>query len=102
MTNVACNDIFFFLLILSSPLGELFDHGLDSSAAFLIPISMFSLFGRGPHSVSLWELYRLMLACLAGFYMAHWEKYNTGSLFLPWTYDASQIVSFEACYWLHV
>ncbi|KAL9980865.1 hypothetical protein ACROYT_G009504 [Oculina patagonica] len=75
----------------SSPLGELFDHGLDSSAAFLIPISLFSLFGQGPHSVSLWELYRLMLACLAGFYMAHWEKYNTGTLFLPWTYDASQI-----------
>jgi len=86
----------------SSPLGELFDHGLDSSAAFLIPISLFSLFGQGPHSVSLWELYRLMLACLAGFYMAHWEKYNTGTMFLPWTYDASQIVSFIACYWLHV
>lgn len=75
----------------SSPLGELFDHGLDSSAAFLIPISLFSLFGHGPHSVTLWELYQLMLACLLGFYLAHWEKYNTGTLFLPWTYDASQI-----------
>lgn len=84
-------------LIFSSPLGELFDHGLDSSAAFLIPISLFSLFGHGPHSVSLWELYRLMLACLTGFYTAHWEKYNTGTMFLPWTYDASQIVSLVAC-----
>lgn len=85
------------LFIFSSPLGELFDHGLDSSAAFLIPISLFSLFGHGPHSVTLWELYQLMLACLLGFYLAHWEKYNTGTLFLPWTYDASQIVSFFYC-----
>ena len=47
--------------------GELFDHGLDSSAAFLMPISVFSLFGHGPHSVTLWELYGIMLACLLGF-----------------------------------
>lgn len=87
------------LFIFSSPLGELFDHGLDSSAAFLIPISLFSLFGHGPHSVTLWELYQLMLACLLGFYLAHWEKYNTGTLFLPWTYDASQIVSFFTVLW---
>lgn len=79
--------------IFSSPLGELFDHGLDSSAAFLIPMSLFSLFGHGFSSVSLLELYHIMLACLLGFFVAHWEKYNTGSLFLPWTYDASQLVS---------
>lgn len=75
----------------SSPLGELFDHGLDSSAAFLIAISLFSLFGHGTHSVTLWELHCILLACLLGFYTAHWEKYNTGTLFLPWTYDASQL-----------
>ena len=92
-SKLAYKHILFFFFFFSSPLGELFDHGLDSSAAFLIPISLFSLFGHGPHSVTLWELYRLMLSCLAGFYMAHWEKYNTGTLFLPWTYDASQIVS---------
>ncbi|KAI8432898.1 hypothetical protein MSG28_013819 [Choristoneura fumiferana] len=43
----------------SGPLGELFDHGLDSYSVFFIP------------------------ACL------HWEKYNTGVLFLPWGYDFS-------------
>ena len=78
--------------IFSSPLGELFDHGLDSSAAFLIAISLFSLFGHGPSSVTLWELHCILLACLLAFYTAHWEKYNTGTLFLPWTYDASQLV----------
>ena len=94
--NLFYHDDLLFIFIFSSPLGELFDHGLDSSAAFLIPISLFSLFGHGSHSVTLWELYRLMLACLVGFYVAHWEKYNTGTLFLPWTYDASQIVSSQA------
>lgn len=77
----------------SSPLGELFDHGLDSSAAFLIPISAFSLFGHGPESATVWQLYHIVLSCLLGFIVAHWEKYNTGSLFLPWTYDASQLVT---------
>lgn len=58
-----------------------------------MPMSLFSLFGHGPSTVSLLELYHIMLACLLGFFVAHWEKYNTGSLFLPWTYDASQLVS---------
>ena len=58
-----------------------------------MPMSLFSLFGHGPSIASLLELYHIMLACLLGFFVAHWEKYNTGSLFLPWTYDASQLVS---------
>lgn len=27
------------------------------------------------------------------FLLSHWEKYITGTLFLPWTFDTSQIVS---------
>lgn len=27
------------------------------------------------------------------FYLAHWEKYNTGVLYLPWSYDFSMVVS---------
>ena len=77
----------------SSPLGELFDHGLDSISVWLITISLYSMFGHGPHSVSLWEYYGMLLACLLGFFIAHWEKYNTGVLFLPWAYDVSQLVS---------
>lgn len=31
---------------LSGPLGELFDHGLDSYTAVLIPACLYSIFGR--------------------------------------------------------
>jgi len=36
----------------SSPLGELFDHGLDSWATLFMPLAMYSVFGRGEHSIS--------------------------------------------------
>lgn len=36
---------------LSGPLGELFDHGLDSYTAALIPACLYSIFGRVPPSV---------------------------------------------------
>ena len=32
----------------SGPLGELFDHGLDSYIVFLIPYSLISVYGRDP------------------------------------------------------
>ena len=28
---------------------------------------------------------------MLSFIVSHWEKYNTGILFLPWSYDLSQI-----------
>ncbi|XP_031556916.1 ethanolaminephosphotransferase 1-like [Actinia tenebrosa] len=75
----------------SSPLGELFDHGLDSSAVWLITLGLFSVFGHGVGSITVWEFYLIDVVCLIGFYLAHWEKYNTGVLNLPWAYDASQL-----------
>ena len=32
-------------------------------------------------------------AILLSFYFSHWEKYITGTLYLPWFYDFSQTVS---------
>lgn len=75
----------------SSPLGELFDHGIDSMAVWLIGICVFSVFGRGHPSVTVWEYYCIVVVILVGFYMAHWEKYVTGVLFLPWGYDMGQL-----------
>ncbi|KXJ21208.1 ethanolaminephosphotransferase 1 [Exaiptasia diaphana] len=75
----------------STPLGELFDHGLDSSAVWLITIGLFSVFGHGKGCVTVWEFYAIYLICLLGFFLAHWEKYNTGVLNLPWAYDGSQL-----------
>ena len=81
------------LLALSSPLGELFDHGIDSMAVWLIGGCAFSVFGRGPLSATVYEYHWIIVVTLTGFYLAHWEKYITGVLFLPWGYDFSQLVS---------
>jgi len=50
------------------------------------------VFGHGGESVNVWEFYLIYAVCLLGFFLAHWEKYNTGVLNLPWAYDASQLV----------
>lgn len=76
----------------SSPLGELFDHGLDSMSCMLLPLSMYSAIGRG----SLWggepiECYWVVLALITGFYFSHWEKYITGTLNMPWAYDWGEV-----------
>ena len=76
----------------SGPLGELFDHGLDSWMTFLMPLGMFSIFGRDGNSVDVFRLYWIMLGVMLTFICSHWEKYNTGVLFLPWGYDVSQMV----------
>jgi phosphatidylserine synthase len=77
----------------SGPLGELFDHGLDSWTAFLIPTCMYSVFGRGLHSIPPLRMYFCLWNVFVNFYLSHWEKHNTGVLFLPWGYDASMVVS---------
>jgi hypothetical protein len=79
----------------SGPLGELFDHGLDSWTAFLIPTCMYSVFGRGVHSIPPLRMYFCLWNIFINFYLSHWEKHNTGVLFLPWGYDASMVVSWK-------
>jgi ethanolaminephosphotransferase len=70
---------------LSGPLGELFDHGLDSYSACLIPVCLYSVFGRGAsYSVEPLRFYYAVLVILFNFHVSHWEKYNTGVLYLPW------------------
>ncbi|XP_053323976.1 ethanolaminephosphotransferase 1-like isoform X2 [Spea bombifrons] len=83
----------------SSPLGELFDHGLDSWTASIFPLSLFSIFGSdsGDAGLSAKTMYYVSCIVLFTFMLSHWEKYNTGILFLPWAYDISQ-VSLTAVY----
>jgi ethanolaminephosphotransferase len=77
----------------STPLGELFDHGLDSWATLFLPVAIFSVFGRNePFGVSVLRMYGILWLIMLVFIISHWEKYNTGVLFLPWSYDLSQIV----------
>nr|KAF6429634.1 hypothetical protein HJG59_008996 [Molossus molossus] len=75
----------------STPLGELFDHGLDSWACVYFVVTVYSIFGRGSSGVSVFVLYLLLWIVLFSFILSHWEKYNTGVLFLPWGYDISQV-----------
>lgn len=75
----------------SGPLGELFDHGLDSYSAVFIPIYMFSLFGET--DLSPLRMYFVTFNIFLNFYLPHFEKYNTGIMFLPWGYDFLMWVS---------
>ncbi|KAJ8721597.1 hypothetical protein PYW07_002372 [Mythimna separata] len=75
----------------SGPLGELFDHGLDSYSAVLIPTYLYSIFGRD--EVSTLRFQFLIWNIFFNFYLTHWEKYNTGVMFLPWGYDFTMIGS---------
>ncbi|KAI6660363.1 Ethanolaminephosphotransferase 1-like [Oopsacas minuta] len=72
----------------STPLGELFDHGLDSIVAFIIPLTAASGLGLG-QGIGLTEgiIFFTVIMGIIGFYLSHWEKYNTGVLFLPWIFD---------------
>ncbi|KAK6730212.1 hypothetical protein RB195_006960 [Necator americanus] len=74
----------------SGPTGELFDHGLDSWSTVPFTITIFSVFGRGEYSVSPIHLLSVLISVQIVFIVTHWEKYNTGILFLSWGYDASQ------------
>ncbi|XP_055592627.1 ethanolaminephosphotransferase 1 isoform X2 [Uranotaenia lowii] len=69
----------------SGPLGELFDHGLDSYSTLLIPVYVFSLFGR--QDLPPLRMHFVMLNAYLNFYLSHAEKYLTGVMFLPWGYD---------------
>uniref|UniRef100_A0A665VUS0 Ethanolaminephosphotransferase 1 n=1 Tax=Echeneis naucrates TaxID=173247 RepID=A0A665VUS0_ECHNA len=75
----------------STPLGELFDHGLDSWACIFFVATVYSIFGRGESGVGVATLYYILWVVLFSFILSHWEKYNTGILFLPWGYDISQV-----------
>ncbi|MCL4133086.1 UNVERIFIED_CONTAM: hypothetical protein GTU68_019348, partial [Idotea baltica] len=78
----------------SGPLGELFDHGLDSWTSFFIPACVWSMFGRLDYSIKPIRFYFCLWNVLTTFYVSHFEKYLTKVLFLPWGYDVSQIMIF--------
>lgn len=72
---------------LSGPLGELFDHGLDSYTAPLIPSCLYSIFGRGPASIPPIRMYFIVWMVLFNFFISHFEKYNTGTFIIHFSID---------------
>lgn len=75
----------------SGPVGELFDHGLDSWTSVFVPALLYSIFGREDFSVPPFRMYLICWNVFIAFYASHWEKYNTGVLYLPWSYDLSML-----------
>lgn len=78
---------------LSGPLGELFDHGLDSYTAVLIPACLYSIFGNCFESISPMRMYLVCWTVFFNFYVSHCEKYITGVLYLPWFVFFSKFIS---------
>lgn len=74
----------------SGPTGELFDHGIDSWLTVPFTVTLFSIFGRSDFSVNVFRQMIVLMSVQIVFITTHWEKYNTGVLFLSWCYDASQ------------
>lgn len=77
-----------------SPLGELMDHGIDSNCMWMLPVSLMSVFGTNPAigGINLHHTPFLLLTLTFNFWVSHWEKYNTGILYLPWLFDIAQCV----------
>ena len=71
----------------SSPLGELLDHGCDGLQVLLNLSACYNLFGQsdGEFGVSPIRLYGMLWCALASWHFSHWEKYNTGILYMPRT-----------------
>ena len=77
----------------SSPLGELFDHGCDSWSTVFITGTFYSVFGRNMdgYSISEFRMYCIVWTVFFSFHSSHWEKYNTGIMYLPWSYDIAMV-----------
>ena len=77
----------------SSPLGELFDHGCDSWSTVFITGTFYSVFGRNSdgYSISVFRMYCIVWTIFFSFHSSHWEKYNTGVMYLPWSYDIAMV-----------
>ena len=77
----------------STPLGELFDHGLDSWSTVFIASTFYSVFGRNEDgfSIPIFRMYLIVWSVFFVFHITHWEKYNTGIMYLPWSYDIAML-----------
>lgn len=76
------------------PLGELMDHGVDSWTTVFVTMQVYSFFGSQDWSFGPHRMLYVFLSVFLSFYITHWEKYNTGVLYLPWIYDMSQLFLF--------
>jgi len=78
-----------------SALGELFDHGVDAWTCCIILMSVFSAIGVGYDTetpqLNPIDMFITVWALQSSFFMSQLEKFVTGTLYLPWAYDASMV-----------
>lgn len=79
----------------SSALGELFDHGLDAWSTSFFAIAIYDIFGQGYWGAPPLRFLLVLMAIQCTFVFSHWEKYNTGVLYLPWGYDIALVVRID-------
>jgi phosphatidylglycerophosphate synthase len=65
---------------MSTPTGELFDHGIDSMVCALQVMATASALGNAPPMFAL----QMLLCVTTGFFFSHLEKYNVGALPFRW------------------
>uniref|UniRef100_A0A061QV84 Ethanolaminephosphotransferase n=2 Tax=Tetraselmis sp. GSL018 TaxID=582737 RepID=A0A061QV84_9CHLO len=58
----------------SSPLGQLFDHGVDALAVHLVLLNLLCTFGAG----TTWMTPTLLVSIKVPWLLAQWEEYHTG------------------------
>ncbi|KAL7713379.1 Choline/ethanolaminephosphotransferase [Entamoeba marina] len=73
----------------SSPLGELFDHGVDT---FMVGI--FGLIVITVLEITYFQKMILLVLLLSVFYMSHWEEYHTNTLILGYVFNPTELQLF--------
>lgn len=68
-------------------------HHIYTCLYFHTFLGMYDVFGRGSYSLEPHRVIFIIMGVMFAFAISHWEKYNTGVLYLPWGYDLSQLVS---------
>jgi len=70
----------------SSPLGEIFDHGVDALSATILPVTYLVAMGHTPLNfgtfLSDMGVLLVHVVMLFAFYTAHWEHHHTGSFYM--------------------
>ncbi|OLL23093.1 putative CDP-alcohol phosphatidyltransferase class-I family protein [Neolecta irregularis DAH-3] len=80
------------------PLGEIFDHGVDSLNTTLESILIASALNLG----SSWSSLICQFAAIYTFYLTTWEEYHTGTLYLPYISGPVEgILIIALCYCVH-
>ncbi|ELP90731.1 choline/ethanolaminephosphotransferase, putative [Entamoeba invadens IP1] len=69
-----------------SPLGELFDHGVDTFMMGIFALIIVTIFKFETRIQLI-----LLIQLLAVFYMSHWEEYHTNTLILGYVFNPTEL-----------